>query len=147
MMHAAAREHRFATSRRLSGSCRPARTDVAPPTRLQGASIMTMKLTIRLVTSVLSLTTTALAADPAKPVGETVADVFYEGLERRRVAERYAAHEAFAAARFEASRGGKTFSDKTGNCRLAWVEQLITKQVDSIGEADRFTRELLDAAA
>ena len=99
-----------------------------------------MKLTFRLAAGVLSLTAmTALAADPAKPVGETVAEVFHEGLNRRGVAERYAAHEAFAAARFEASRGAKTFADKTGNCRLAWVERLVTRPADAVGEADRFT--------
>src|SRR5262249_51275356 len=45
------------------------------------------------------------------------------------------------------SAGTKGFSDKTGNCRLAWIDRMLRNPLESLREADHFTVELHAAAA
>lgn len=89
----------------------------------------------------------AWSASPAPPPGPRIAAEFKAGLDRRGIGAKYAAYEKYAASLFADSRGDKSFGDKTGNCRLAWVEQLVTRPIDAVDQADRFTRDLFAAAS
>ncbi|MCC6582039.1 MAG: hypothetical protein IT440_16530, partial [Phycisphaeraceae bacterium] len=67
-------------------------------------------------------------------------------LARRQLTSRYADFVAFMADRLAASRGARRYSDKTGNCRLAWVEQLLLDPLASLDEAEQCTRQFHRAA-
>ena len=67
------------------------------------------------------------------------------GLERRHVSQQFEQFRTFTAELLDASAGQKTFSDKTGNCRLPWFDELLRDPVKSISEAEEFTRLLHEA--
>jgi hypothetical protein len=71
----------------------------------------------------------------------------HSGLERRKLGDKFALYRRYTGELLERSAGTKTFSDKTGNCRLAWIDSLLRGPVESLGEADRFTSQLHAAAA
>lgn len=63
-------------------------------------------------------------------------------LQRRGVEEQYHDMTAFFANRLDESAGEKTFSDKTGNCRLSWFDWMLRHPIESIAAAEEFTRTL-----
>jgi hypothetical protein len=69
------------------------------------------------------------------------------GIERRKLSDKYALLQKYTGELLDRSAGTKSFSDKTGNCRLAWIDRLLRNPVESLREADRFTLELHAAAA
>src|SRR5262245_30373972 len=69
------------------------------------------------------------------------------GIERRKLSDKYALLQKYTGELLDRSAGTKSFSDKTGNCRLTWIERLLRNPVESLREADRFTSELHEAAA
>ena len=81
------------------------------------------------------------AADLVAKLNREVAD----GLARRNVVDRFERYQAYANGRMDASAGTKRWSDKTGNCRLAWVDWLVRNQLDATAEAERFTWQLHQA--
>jgi hypothetical protein len=83
-----------------------------------------------------------LAQQQPKSPTDRLAAEFQAGLERRGVRPKFDQFRKYTASLLEASRGGKSFSDKTGNCRLAWVEQLLTQPIQAAEGAERFTRQL-----
>jgi hypothetical protein len=72
--------------------------------------------------------------DPANLIGQA--------LDERNVRRQYDLYQSYSSDRFDHSAGDKTFSDKTGNCRLKWVDYLLRHQLESIDEANRFTADL-----
>ena len=64
------------------------------------------------------------------------------GLAARGVQEKFARYQAYSDARLDASAGVKTGSEKAGNCRLSWYDQLMRDQLHSPTEAELFTRKL-----
>ena len=63
------------------------------------------------------------------------------GLAERGQQEKFDLYQAYSDGRLDASEGTNTWSDKTGNCRLAFVDSLMRNQLDSPVMAERFTRE------
>ena len=61
------------------------------------------------------------------------------GLDRRVVRGDFDTYQAWTANRLDESAGDKTWSDKTGNCRLAWVDGLLRDQLNSPVEAERLS--------
>ncbi len=55
-------------------------------------------------------------------------------------------YQAYAAKRLDQSAGTNSFSDKTGNCRLAWFDRLMRSQLTAAPEAARFSGALQDSA-
>ncbi|MGE0607448.1 MAG: hypothetical protein AB7O62_10165 [Pirellulales bacterium] len=89
-----------------------------------------------------------LAEEPApSPLGSMLSEEFAQARARQGIEEKFKNHLLYSARRFEESRGEKTFSDKTGNCRLSWVEKLVLAPQDAIGAVDDFTREISQAAS
>ena len=66
------------------------------------------------------------------------------GLERRGQSEAFQRYIDWTADRLDASAGDRTWDDKTGNCRLDWVDAMLRDQLWALGEAERFTRHLHD---
>ncbi|MBI85546.1 MAG: hypothetical protein CMJ81_20325 [Planctomycetaceae bacterium] len=71
------------------------------------------------------------APDPANLIRRVLAE--------RNVRRQYDLYQSYSSDRYDHSAGDKSFSDKTGNCRLKWVDYLLRHQLESIAEADRFT--------
>lgn len=95
----------------------------------------------------------ALASDAepnAEPDTEPRIDLLVReieaGLERRGQTEVFEQYVAWTADRLDASAGDRTWDDKTGNCRLSWVDRMLREPLWAIGEAERFTRDLHVAA-
>lgn len=49
--------------------------------------------------------------------------------------------------RLDASAGTNTFSDKTGNCRLPWVDRILRNPLEAPAEAERFSRKIHETLA
>lgn len=64
------------------------------------------------------------------------------GLAERGLGEKFDLYQRFTDYRLDASAGTNTWSDKSGECRLAWYDWMIRHQLQSPAEAERFTREL-----
>jgi len=71
---------------------------------------------------------------------------FTTTLRQRELTTQFADMTAFFGDRLDASAGTKTFSDKTGNCRLPWFDWMMRHPVESVGFADEYTRALHAAA-
>ena len=67
------------------------------------------------------------------------------GLAERDVRDTFDRYQAYSSGRLDASAGAKTYSDKTGNCRLAWYDSLIRDQLSAPAKAEEFSRLLHDA--
>ncbi len=80
------------------------------------------------------------AADAAPGPLELLTQEIKIGLAHRQQTEAFARYLNYTAGRLDASAGDKTWRDKTGNCRLTWVDALLRDQVWAIGEAERFTQ-------
>jgi len=78
----------------------------------------------------------------AGPLAAQVRDEVESGLARRGVAARFEMLRTYTAERLDASRGSQEFRDKTGNCRLSWVEHLLSDLLAVAVEGEVFTREL-----
>jgi hypothetical protein len=106
-----------------------------------------MQLLRRLfVVSISLIGISSLGADivnESEPPGKVLASEFDAALAKRGIAAKFQSHCELVTKLFGDSRGTKTFSDKTGNCRLRWVEKLVTEPTAAMDEADRFTSELL----
>ena len=87
-----------------------------------------------------------LASSAPLPQMKTLADEIHGGLQRRKLEDRFAGMTTYFHERLDASAGTKTFSDKTGNCRLSWFDWMMRHPVESIGAAEEFTRGLHAAA-
>ncbi|MCC7193070.1 MAG: hypothetical protein IT444_09860 [Phycisphaeraceae bacterium] len=91
-----------------------------------------------------------VSAEPVKPPSqlttERLVTQMHALIEQRQIKPRFDRLVAFIGERFDASAGLKTFSDKTGNCRLAWVDHLLRHPLEAVAESEVFTRLLHDAA-
>lgn len=67
------------------------------------------------------------------------------GIERREVEEIWQTYQNWSDGRLDASEGNKTWSDKTGNCRLGWYDRLMRDQLRTPTEAERLSNELHQA--
>jgi len=95
-----------------------------------------------------------LAADAPKPdaspTAQAVAKLQKElnaGIDARNERGHYNDFMALTNKKLDDSAGMKTWSDKTGNCRLAWVDHMLRNPIDAIGEGEAFTRELHAASS
>lgn len=61
------------------------------------------------------------------------------GLSRRGVSEHYERYRDYTATLLERSAATNTFSDKTGNCRLEFVDTLLRHPTESLAMAEAFT--------
>jgi len=82
---------------------------------------------------------------PSAQVTQMTGD-FRAALQKRQIEGKYADMAAYFADRLDNSAGAKTFSDKTGNCRLSWFDWMMRHPLESIGAADDFTRTLHENA-
>lgn len=64
------------------------------------------------------------------------------GMKDRGIEKKFEMYQAYSDGRLDESEGSKTWSDKTGNCRLKWYDGLMRNQLDSPLIAEAFTREL-----
>ncbi|MAE61786.1 MAG: hypothetical protein CMJ49_10585 [Planctomycetaceae bacterium] len=94
------------------------------------ATLLIVAIAIAGATNACAQTPTASTA-ATRMIGELVA--------ARDLQEQFAQYQTYASGRFDASSGTATYADKTGKCRLAWVDYLLRNQVESIVEADEFT--------
>ena len=107
---------------------------------------------MRTILAVLAVFCCALrvSAESAKPPSqlttERLVTQMHALIEQRQIKPRFDRLVAFIGERFDASAGLKTFSDKTGNCRLAWVDHLLRHPLEAVAESEAFTRLLHDAA-
>ena len=67
------------------------------------------------------------------------------GLSQRGERRKFDLYQAYNNGRLDGSDGTNTWSDKTGNCRLEWVDKRLRNQLETPVLAERFTRELHDA--
>lgn len=67
-------------------------------------------------------------------------------LRQRQLDAKFAEMTAFFADRLDNSAGTKTFSDKTGNCRLSWFDWMMRHPIESVEAAEEFTRTLHENA-
>ena len=91
-------------------------------------------------------------AEPSRPTGHpdsqhllALVEAEIESGLRRRGHEAIAKREAYRshiAGLMNASSGDRTYSDKTGNCRLTWVDRMMRRPEAATAEADQFTRQL-----
>ncbi len=79
-------------------------------------------------------------------LGRAVREI-QSGIEGRKLGDKYALLQKYTGELLDRSAGTKSFSDKTGNCRLAWIDRLLRNPLESLREADQFTSELHAAAA
>lgn len=87
------------------------------------------------------------AACQPLPTVEQLTKDFNAALQKRHLETKFSEMTAFFGDRLDASAGEKTFSDKTGNCRLAWYDWMMRHPAESVNAADEFTRGLHTAAA
>jgi len=80
------------------------------------------------------------------PLVKQLTDDFNAELQQRQLDVQYLDMMAYFANRLDNSAGGRTFSDKTGNCRLTWFEWMMRHPIESVGAADDFTRALHENA-
>lgn len=78
----------------------------------------------------------------AQSAAATAEQMIGQLIAQRDLQSQFDRYQAYSSGRFDASAGKATYSDKTGNCRLAWVDYLLRNQLESISEADRFTADL-----
>ena len=64
------------------------------------------------------------------------------GLQRRDVEDRLERYHVQIDKLMDGSAFGRKWQDKTGNCRLRWVDHLIRRPMVGFGEAEQFTRQL-----
>ena len=69
------------------------------------------------------------------------------GIRGRGLEQKFEFYQAYSNGRLDESAGSKTWSDKTGNCRLGWYDELMRNQLDSPVIAEAFTRELHEMLA
>lgn len=89
--------------------------------------------------------TLAARADEPTPAVARAQQEILRGLEQREIGPRLDMYRAYAGELLDASAGTNSFRDKTGNCRLSWVDHMLRNPVKSLAEADLFTRHLHDA--
>ena len=65
-----------------------------------------------------------------------------QGLARRDVRADFDRYQTYSIGRMEASAGSRRWRDKTGNCRLDWLDWMMRNQMKAAGDAERFTRRL-----
>ena len=63
----------------------------------------------------------------------------------RGLLEKFDLYQKYSDGRLEGSVGTNTWSDKAGNCRLNWYNEIMRNQLDSPVIAERFTREFHEA--
>ena len=67
------------------------------------------------------------------------------GIEQRDVAGIWQTYQKWSDGRLDASEGDKTWSDKTGNCRLDWYDRLMRDQLRAPSEAEKLSNDLHQA--
>ena len=97
--------------------------------------------TIRLLLPALLLLPLLGHGEMSAPVKQLTDDI-RTALQKRQLDAKFADMTAYFADRLDNSAGAKTFSDKTGNCRLSWFDWMMRHPIESIGAADEFTRTL-----
>jgi len=103
-------------------------------------------LTLALAAALAGPAATLAAEDEAHPLMRTLLREARAALERRGIAGHFERFAAFAGERLDASAGERTFSDKTGNCRLSLFDTMLRRPLDSVAEAEILTRRLHAAA-
>lgn len=68
------------------------------------------------------------------------------GLAKRNQSAAFDRYLSWTANRLDASAGEKTWSDKTGNARLKWVDKMLREPLWAIGESERFSASLFAMA-
>lgn len=63
-------------------------------------------------------------------------------LTARATEDRFLLYRQYVAQRLDESAGTNSFRDKTGNCRLPWVDSMLRNPLGSIVEAERFTHDV-----
>ncbi|HJZ12767.1 MAG TPA: hypothetical protein VJ521_11490, partial [Acidobacteriota bacterium] len=67
---------------------------------------------------------------------------FNTGLKRRGIQQEFQNYRLYIADLLEKSRGPQGSSEKTGKCRLKWVEELVRDPLPALSQAEQFTRQL-----
>ena len=68
-------------------------------------------------------------------------------IRERRLAADLERYLTYLNGRLDASAGTNTFSDKTGNCRLPWVDRILRNPLEAPAEAERFSRKIYGTLA
>jgi hypothetical protein len=68
------------------------------------------------------------------------------GFVKRHTTDNYARFRSYAAMKLNSTAGRFTGSELTGNCRLSWYDHMLRNPLSATVEAERFTRELHQAA-
>ena len=106
------------------------------------------KFQLRLIVLLVLPVSGAHAQTPApqpEELLETLRAEMVQGLARREVRDAYDRYQSYSSSRLDASAADAQFSDKTGNCRLAWFGKLLRNQLDAPLEAERLSRDLHEA--
>ena len=69
-----------------------------------------------------------------------------QGLAERSVTDRLDRYHGYIARLLDTSAGDRTWSDKTGNCRLSWIDQMLRDPRSAPAQTEQFTRRLHAAA-
>ncbi len=64
------------------------------------------------------------------------------GIAERKLEGILKAYQELLAKKLDDSTGAKSWGDKTGNCRLNWIDHLLRNPLTATGEGEKFTREL-----
>src|SRR5262245_39675080 len=81
----------------------------------------------------------------AAPTAQAVARLQKElnaGIDARNERGHYNDLMALTNKLLDDSAGAKSWSDKTGNCRLTWVDHMLRHPIDAMAEGEAFTREI-----
>ena len=65
-----------------------------------------------------------------------------QGLAARGAWDKFERYQKYSIGRMDASAGDRRWSDKTGNCRLGWIDWMIRNQLKAAADAERFSRQL-----
>ena len=98
-----------------------------------------LSLTLAIVWGIVS---SGLAGAQSAEYVAALKEEVVKGLAERNVREQFDRYQSYAIGRMDASAEDKQWSDKTGNCRLNWVDHLVRNQLEATGEAEKFTRQL-----
>ena len=73
-------------------------------------------------------------------------DEIKEGLKQRGIESKFAQFARYAASTLDSTADRRSWSELAGNCRLGWYDKLYRNPLKATAEAERFTRELHQAA-
>lgn len=80
----------------------------------------------------------AAALPPLEPLQRDI----HQNIDARNQRATFEAYRKYVADALDRSTGGATFDDKSGNCRLRWIDYLLRHPVESLSASEEFTRVL-----